>query len=44
MEFIEELCKEIPFIVKLMEIKGVEIKTVSDFLAEVGNIRHFNDP
>ena len=29
---------------KLLEIKGVGIKTVSGFLAEVGDIRRFNDP
>lgn len=44
MEFIEELCKEIPNTENLLEIKGVGIKTVSGFLAEVGDIRRFNDP
>lgn len=44
MEFIEELCKEIPYTENLLEIKGVGIKTVSGFLAEVGDIRRFNDP
>ena len=38
MLLIEELVKQIPMAEKLMEIKGVGIKTVSGFLAEVGDI------
>lgn len=38
MTLIEELEKQIPMTEKLMEIKGVGIKTVSGFLAEVGDI------
>lgn len=44
MELIEELCQQIPMAEKLMEIKGVGIKTVSGFLAEVGDIRRFDNP
>ena len=41
---IEELVKQIPMAEKLLEIKGVGIKTVSGFLAEVGDISRFNNP
>ncbi len=44
MELIEELVKKIPMAEKLMAIKGVGIKTVSGFLAEVGDISRFNNP
>lgn len=44
MNFIEELCEEIPFTKNLLEIKGIGIKTVSGFLAEVGDLRRFDDP
>lgn len=44
MLLIEELCKQIPMAEKLLKIKGVGIKTVSGFLAEVGDIRRFNNP
>lgn len=44
MALIEELVKEIPMAEKLLEIKGVGIKTVSGFLAEVGDINRFNNP
>jgi transposase len=44
MDLIEELCEQIPNTEKLLEIKGVGIKTVSGFLAEVGDIRRFNNP
>lgn len=44
MTLIEELVKEIPMAEKLMEIKGVGIKTVSGFLAEVGDISRFSSP
>ena len=40
---IEELVKEIPMAEKLLEIKGVGIRTVSGFLAEVGDISRFNN-
>ena len=41
---IEEKLKEIPYIDKLMAIKGVGLVTVSGFIAEVGDIRRFDDP
>jgi transposase len=44
MDLIEELCEQIPKAEKLLEIKGVGIKTVSGFLAEVGDIRRFDNP
>jgi transposase len=44
MELIEELCRQIPMAEKLLEIKGIGMKTVSGFLAEVGDIRRFDNP
>ena len=44
MKLIEELVKQIPMAEKLLEIKGVGIKTVSGFLAEVGDISRFSNP
>lgn len=44
MTLIESLVKQIPMAEKLMEIKGVGIKTVSGFLAEVGDISRFDNP
>lgn len=44
MNLIEELVKQIPMAEKLMEIKGVGIKTVSGFFAEVGDISRFSSP
>lgn len=44
MALIEELVKQIPTAEKLLEIKGVGIKTVSGFLAEVGDISRFSSP
>ena len=44
MTLIEGLAKQIPMAEKLLEIKGVGIKTVSGFLAEVGDISRFNTP
>ncbi len=44
MVLIEELVAQIPMAEKLMEIKGVGIKTVSGFLAEVGDISRFESP
>lgn len=44
MALIEELLTEIPMAEKLLEIKGVGIKTVSGFLAEVGDITRFSNP
>lgn len=44
MALIEGLVKQIPMAEKLLEIKGVGIRTVSGFLAEVGDISRFNNP
>lgn len=44
MLLIEELAKQIPMAEKLMDIKGVGIKTVSGFLAEAGDITRFSSP
>lgn len=44
MTLIEELIAKIPMAGKLLEIKGVGIKTVSGFLAEVGDISRFSNP
>ena len=44
MVLIEELIRKIPMAEKLLEIKGVGIRTVSGFLAEVGDISRFNNP
>ena len=41
---IEGLLSKIPYIDKLLEIKGVGLKTVSGFIAEVGDIRRFANP
>ena len=41
---IEEKLSEIPYIDKLLEINGVGIKTVSGFVAEVGDISRFDNP
>ncbi len=41
---IEALVKKIPMTEKLLAIKGVGIKTVSGFLAEVGDISRFKSP
>lgn len=44
MALIEELVKKIPVTEKMLAIKGVGIKTVSGFLAEVGDISRFKSP
>lgn len=41
---IEEKLKEIPYIDKLMAIKGIGLITVSGFIAEAGDIRRFDNP
>ena len=41
---LERKLSEVPYIDKLMEIKGVGKITVSGFIAEVGDIRRFDDP
>lgn len=44
MEEIEALLPEVPGSEELPKIKGIGIKAVAGFLAEVGNIRRFNSP
>lgn len=44
MSLIEEKLMEIPFVEKLLAIKGVGMKTVSGFIAEVGDISRFDNP
>lgn len=44
MKKIEEKLQEIPYVDKLMEIKGIGIVTVSGFIAEVGEIGRFDNP
>lgn len=41
---IEEKLKEIPYADKLMEIKEIGLITVNGFVAEVGDIRRFDNP
>lgn len=41
---IEAILGEIPYVDKLMEIKGIGWITVSGFLAEVGDIKRFDNP
>ncbi len=41
---IEELLIEVKYAENLLEIKGVGIKTVAGFIAEVGDIRRFSSP
>ncbi len=40
---LEDKLKEIPYIDKLLEIKGIGLVTVSGFLAEVGDIKRFDN-
>ena len=40
---IENLCKQIKYVDKLLEIKGIGIITVAGFIAEVGDITRFNN-
>ena len=44
MQTIEEKLQEIPYIDKLLEIKGIGMITVCGFIAEVGDIRRFDNP
>ena len=41
---IKDLVDEIPMATELLEIQGVGLKTVSGFLAEVGDVKRFNSP
>ena len=44
MSLIDKLMEDIPEAKKLLDIKGIGIKIVSGFLAEVGDVRRFKDP
>ena len=44
MEQIEAKIREVPYIDKLLGIKGIGMKTVVGFVAEVGDIHRFDDP
>lgn len=44
LQSIEKKLKTIPYVDKLMEIKGIGLVTVSGFIAEVGDIRRFDNP
>lgn len=44
MQEIEAKLSKIPYMDKLMEINGIGLKTVSCFIAEVGDIRRFDNP
>lgn len=44
MQEIEAKLAEIPYIDKLIEIKGIGLKTISCFIAKVGDIRCFDNP
>lgn len=41
---IEEKLYEVPYIDKLLEIKGIGMITICGFIAEVGDIRRFDNP
>lgn len=41
-DLIKELCQQIRYADKLLEIKGIGITTVAGFIAEVGNITRFD--
>lgn len=42
-ELIEKLVSKVPYAEKLLQIKGIGMKTVSGFIAEVGDISRFTD-
>ena len=44
MALIEEKIAEVPYVDKLLEIRGIGLKTVIGFVAEVGDIKRFDDP
>ncbi|WP_088225472.1 IS110 family transposase [Desulfosporosinus sp. FKB] len=44
MDVLDGLCRQIPEVAKLLEIKGVGLITIAGFLSEVGEIRRFNSP
>ena len=44
MALIEDKIRKVPYVDKLLEIRGVGLKTVTGFVAEVGDITRFDDP
>lgn len=44
LQTIEKKLEEVPYANKLLEIKGIGLVTVSGFIAEVGDIRRFDNP
>ena len=44
LQSIEEKLKEVPYVDKLLAIKGIGMVTVSGFIAEVGDIGRFDNP
>lgn len=44
MKLIESQITEVPYIDKLLEIKGIGLKSAVGFVAEVGDIARFDDP
>lgn len=44
MGLIETKLKEVPYVDRLLEIRGVGLKTAVGFVAEVGDIRRFDNP
>ena len=44
MSLIGKKIAEVPYVDKLLEIKGIGLKTVTGFVAEVGDITRFDDP
>ena len=44
MALIEEKIGEVPYVDKLLEIRGIGLKTVIGFVAEGGDIKRFDDP
>ena len=44
LENLETLCIQVPNVEKLLAIKGIGLKTVATFYAEVGDLRRFKSP
>lgn len=43
MEMIERMIGKVPYAKKLLQVKGIGMKSVSGFIAEVGNISRFTN-
>lgn len=44
MEEIDTICREIPGVKEVLEIKGIGIATIAGFVSEVGDLRRFKSP